>query len=298
VLGKKPLPVGVSGADSPMGVFDGTNSNTVTLTGIRAHVDVDIGNGRAIAAAQCRFYGLTLAMMNQLSVTNLQFQGQNTYPNALRVEAGDAERGMALVFNGFVFESYIDAMNQPDVALCVQANAGGLAAVAPSNVLSYRSSVDIATIVGDVAERMGWSYETNGVSVILQRPYLWGSPMSQLEQACRAANVEYTVDSTTNPNTLAIWPKGRGRGTTIPLVSPRTGMVASPQFSANGISVTTEFNPAIRHGQYVQVESMIVNASGKFYVQGVHHTLDALAPGGAWFTTLTCTYQPDTKPGG
>ena len=250
-------------------------------------------------SAQCRFYGLTPSVLNDLSALSLQIQGQgvnNASHTSLTIQAGDAVAGMQTVFVGPVLESWVDASGEPDVCLSVAATSGALGAVTAIPATSFGAPVDAAVALAGIAKQCGLNFERNGVSKIIPNGYLWGAVNQQVDKICETASLEYTVDFTTSPPTLAIWPRGTARGTTISVISPATGMVGSPQFNAQGVNVTLAFNPTIRFGETVQIQSQVLAACGRFFVTGVWHMLESETPGGAWFTTLACSVLPNMKP--
>lgn len=286
-------------APQPQQTF-GAAGNTVTWAGLRCHVDIQSGGGQAQGAAHCRFYGLTPSILNQLSALSLQIIGQ-TVKNALSIAAGDDVNGVATLFTGQIVESWVDASSEPEVCLILSAMAGGATAVLPAPVRSYPGVVDVAVILQTLATQQGWAFENSGVSVFLATPYLWGSVQSQIDTIAAAAHIECTVDEHTAPNTLAIWPKGGARKPSgaIPVISPATGMLGSPQFNANGVNVTMLFNPTLRYGTQVRIESQVLAATGLYYITGVWHALDSETTGGAWFTTISCAVNPNSSnPGG
>ena len=59
-----------------------------------------------------------------------------------------------------------------------------------------------------------------------------------------------------------------------------------PRFSSNGIEVSTLFNPDIKPGGQVQVDSTLTMACGKWLVSDATHALESEMPGGAWFSRI------------
>ncbi|WP_230679038.1 hypothetical protein, partial [Streptococcus pneumoniae] len=81
--------------------------------------------------------------------------------------------------------------------------SAGLAAVKPIEPSSYEGDADVAGIMGDLAKKMGFVLENNGVSVTLNNPYFAGTALEQVKSCAHAANIYYTADR----GKLAIWPK-------------------------------------------------------------------------------------------
>jgi hypothetical protein len=262
------------------GVFGESGTNTVTCSGLRVHAHIDKVFGPGMGEAQIRIHGLTPSLLNQLSSLNQATMAIRK--NTVIVSAGDDVNGMATVFQGQIMISQIMLNTAPDTALMVLAQAGAFAAVQLVPPSSYPVSADAAVVMQNLAHLAGLSFENNGVSVQLATPYYPGSPLEQIRKCAQAAGIEYVIDDTT----LAIFPVGGARGTQIPVISPATGMVGYPNYSTSvyGIELTTLFNPLLRPGGKVQVESSLAVANGTWQVFNMQHELESEDPGGQWFT--------------
>jgi hypothetical protein len=66
-------------------------------------------------------------------------------------------------------------------------------------------------------------------------------------------------------------------------------MVGDPNYSNSvyGIEFTTLFNPLLRPGGKVQVESGLEVANGTWQIFNLQHQLDSEDPGGQWFTRFS-----------
>ena len=263
------------------GTFGETNFNTVTVSGLRVKSVITKAGGASMGEAQLRVYGLTLSLMNQLSALNRA--NMVIRRNRLIIAAGDDEAGMSTVFDGQIALGQIDMSGMPDSALVVIAYAGLLDAVQPVAPASYPATVDAAVVMANLAKQMGYSFENNGVSVILATPYFQGTARDQAMRCADAANINWVIDN----GVLAIWPKYGTRGGTVPLISPDTGMVGYPSYSEVGISVTTLFNPFINYGETVEVKSSLEFANGRWNVFNISHELESELPDGIWFTKFT-----------
>lgn len=253
----------------------------VELTGHRVICSSVAQGGAGMGGLQLRIYGLTPGLMAELSTVGKMPQ---TYPrNQVAVYAGDDKVGMSLVFYGTVTAAYADMMAAPEVAFVVIGAVGVIEALLPVPPSSWPGAVDAADILKTLADQMGMAFENNGVSVILRDAYYPGSPRAQALACVNHANISWNG---LEQNTLAIWPKGATRKSTTILISPETGMVGYPTYTANGIFVTVEYNPAIGFGASVEVKSIITQANGIWGVLTMTHDLAAEMPNGPWFTQL------------
>jgi hypothetical protein len=265
------------------GNFGNSGFNTVTVSGLRTLVTITKLVGVTQPSLELVVFGLTLDVMNQLTIVGKQLMAMKN--NTVRVSAGYTGGQMSVVYEGLIWQAFADMSAQPETALVVTSTSNGLAAMKPVPPTSYKGSVDVAVIMSALAAQMGYSFENNGVSVILRDPYLPGTAWAQVQRAAAAADINYTLDI----GVLAIWPKDGSRKGTIPIVSAETGMVGYPRYTDTAIGVTTLFNPAIGFAGNIQVQSALAPANGTWTVKSITHRLDAEMPGGAWFTDLQCS---------
>lgn len=149
-------------------------------------------------------WGLPLETMNALTTVGRQlgYIGHNS----VTVMAGDDASGMKTAFIGTINSAYVDGRSQPNVGLQIQAFAGGVASVQPRPPQGQSGTVDVAQMISQIASDMGMQFENNGVSVQLNRPYLYGSQRDQLIQLCQAAGIRWVIQD----DIVAITPDSRG----------------------------------------------------------------------------------------
>jgi hypothetical protein len=287
------------------GVFGQDGQNQLNLSNLRMSVRIDRAGGMAMAQLSLDVWGMRLSDMNTLSTLGLV--ATTLRKNTVLVQAGD-EGGMTTVFSGTIFDAYVDLSCQPDVRFHVNASSGLLDAVAPATPSSWKGAVNVTTILSTLAKKMtspmtgkvGVPFENNGVSVVLHDQYLHGSLRDQALQAVENAGIYWNG---LEDGTLAIWPPGKSRNGSVPLVSATTGLQSYPAYQSLGISFTTLFNPAIRFGGQVNVQSSqllikqnviakdgnitsAVNTSGSgiWVINMLNHRLETLLPHGDWFS--------------
>lgn len=276
------IQVTLSPETSPVGqsrTFAG-GGDTVVLSGLRTSCKIAKAGGLSDSTMDLKVWGLTKSLMDQLSTLGLQI---NLIPkNRIVVTAGDAVNGMGTVFDGYILAAYSDFQGAPDVPFVISAQTNPVYAVIPAAVSSFPAPVDVATAMSGFATLMGLKFENNGVATKLPPSYFWGSVKSQMQDCARAAGIDFIVDN----GVLAIWPKNGSRGGAIPLLSPKTGMVGYPTYTAYGIMVKTLFNPSIGFGSKIKVESSLAAASGEFTVYMLDHDLESQLPKGSWFSMV------------
>lgn len=279
---EKKIEVQFTYGTGPKGDGPPTGVTTATITGCRVSMQTNIIGGEGMAQCNGRIYGMGLSLMNQLSrVGKMPAVWRD---NVMTLKAGDDVVGMSQIFQGTVIMAFPDMQSAPEVSFMVGAISGGLEQLKPIPSSSYNSnSVDVAVILGNLAQQMKVKFENNGVSKILSYPHFKGSARNQALDAVKQADIEWNGIEN---GILAIWPKGGTRGGEIPLINPGSGMIGYPTYTENGIFVKCLFNPSIRFGQIVQVESDIKPANGQWKVINLIHNTESKIPGGHWNTEM------------
>lgn len=271
------------------GAFDGTD-NQLVISGLRSSVRIKGAGIPAFPEAELRINGMRQQDMNTL--TALQFQTLGMRKNTVIIDANSGQ-GWSTVFAGQINSGGPDYASMPDVAYKASCLVMGFELINPATPTSYTGAVDVATIVQTIATKMGRAFENNGVSgITLDSPYLANTLAEQLRTVVQQAG----IDCYTEGNIVAIAPKGQPRNTPVWVLSPASGMVGYPTLDSRGfVHVKSVFNPAFRIGGRVQiVGSDIPRANGDFKIATLAHSLDAVKPGGAWFSELLC-YPPGTR---
>lgn len=288
-------------------VFAGTNSNVLVLTGLRMTAIVTGAGIPAFPEASLRIYGMAQQDMNALAVVKVT-GGKPDYSNlnSLQIEA-DSGNGFAFVFSGQIYQAGPDYSQLPDVSLSVHAQAGGFEQLIPAQPTSYPVGVPVSTIVSNIASKMSRVFENDGVTAIASgNPYYAGTLTDQLRTVCAQYNILYSLEAT---NLLVISPAGVARTNVAAwTLSPDSGLVGYPEVLGNGyLNVRSLFNPAFRQNGPLTIEGsdVVIDpnlpttlnslANGKWVIGPLTHMLEALKPGGAWFTDML-VYPPDALP--
>jgi hypothetical protein len=266
-----------------------TGSNTTTLDGLRCKAKIVNAGGASMPHLSLEVYGMKLSDMNILSTLGMKINIQGK--NMVTVGASDGNDGFATVFKGTITSSWFDGAAMPDVTFRVEANAGAFDAVSTLQPTSFNGPTDVVTVISSIANAAGYNFLNYGVqpgTIMLNNPYYKGSPRVQWQQAAADANILVNLD---NSNNLIIMPRNGSLPGPAALVSKDTGMVGYPNFTALGVALRTVFNPSISFRSKILVQSQLTPASGQWIVYSLDHNLDALVPGGQWFSDLMA-YNP------
>lgn len=262
--------------------FPGTNSNKLILTNMRVSATVQ-SVARQSPSASVRIYGMTQTDMNALTVAWANFPV--VLNNIITLEANGGD-GWTQVFSGTIKEAQPMYRNAPDVyfeALAIILYNHKVNPVAPT---SYQETVDIGLVAGDLAEKMGFAFINGGINTVLAGPlYLDGTLYDQLATACYAAKADFYFLS----DTLLITPANQPRSQRpAVLLNARSGLIGYPQYTGSGLEVQAVFNPAFLCGTAIEMDSIVPGAVGRWYPNGITHTLESRVSGGKWESKLNC----------
>ena len=261
------------------GKFGSSNNDTVTLQGFRAVADIDKAGGMMMGTLKAKIYGVKQADMN--SITTLQWKPQTWIPNTVEAYAidGTAE---TLIFAGNIVNAWADYQGMPDVFLHIQAQAAFFNALKAIPPRSFKGTIDVPTVMAQIAGDLGYTFENNGVTTQLTDLYLPNTGLEQAKDLARAAGCDLYLDD----KVLAITPPNVPRKALIPLVSPASGLVGYPTFDGVGVNFQAVFNPGVTFGGSIKLETDVQQAAGEWIVTSVAHRLESEKPGGAWFSNI------------
>lgn len=269
------------------GSFGADGSDTIDVKGFRCSASITKAGGVTMSTLSLRVWGMTLEVMNKLTILGTFIAQNSRQNNTVTVSAGDEDAGMAVVFAGTMTECWIDTNSAPQVSLVVSAFTGFTDALKPAPPTSYKGTVDAVTVMSGIAKQLSppLPLENSGVMVTLSSPYYPGTLRAQALACAQEGQFNILFDD----NALAIWPNGGVRDGLVPLVSPDTGMIGYPVHTQAGIQVRMLYNPSIRFGGTIKIDSSLVPAIGDTWTPHVvTHDLEAEMPGGKWFTTIEC----------
>lgn len=266
------------------GSFGSSSNNQITLEGFRSSVEIDKAGLQMMGTLRAQIFGVSQSDMN--AITTVQWKpGTIIGSNKVDVFAIDGAQE-TLVFSGNIVNAWANYNSMPDVFLMIQAQTAYHAALTPVAPRSYKGSIDVASVMGQIAQSMGFTFENNGVTTQLSGLYLPGTAVDQALSLAHQAGIDLYVDD----NVLAITPSNQSRATSpIPELSSGSGNVGYPTFDGVGVNFEILFNPAVKFGGVVKLVTSvkaITDISSQWIITSLSHKLESEKTGGAWFTTL------------
>lgn len=246
---------------------------------IQLGMDVNISKpgGAEKNRATIKVFNMPLEDMEVL--TTLAFEPLSASRNSIEIYAGD-EDGMTLAFAGDVVSAVPDFNVAPDPVFTLSCITGYLSSISAISPTTVRGETNVGELLAQFALSMGMAFVNNGAGVKLRNVALLGGPMEQARRLADMARLDMIVDD----GELIVGPKGSLRdGGEAPLWSAETGMLGYPGFDNTGIVVRGMYEPRLKLGGPLRVESVVPRAGGLWRVTSLSHRLQANYPAGtAW----------------
>lgn len=257
------------------GAFDESGNNILTIDNIKSEIEIGAYGGITGTTLEARVYGLSIENMALLSYKGIQLNGAKQ--NMMKVWADDRP-----VFFGSITNCFADLNQMPDAHLIISAFSTGFDQSITAAPFSKEGVASVNEIITTIAASIGYTVVNNGVLAKLENPYFEGNPISQIQQCAHAAGIEIDF----RLGAIYIWPQGGSIDDTIPLISPRHGLIGYPVFSNYGINFQCQYSDLILRGRKIQLETSLPNGSGVYTVQSAVHHLSTWTEGGPWSTIV------------
>jgi hypothetical protein len=218
-------------------------------------------------------------------LTTTAFKAMNIRKSFMQVAAKDGSTASSTVFQGEITGAWV-VLHEGQPYFRVESCSGYYPAIAPIDPKGYAGAVEVQRVLQDLAVSMSYAFENNGVDTTLASPYLYGTAMQQAAAVADAAGIEWGVDD----GVLWIAPASAARAGLAPLLSPGSGLMGYPTFNKEGLRARCLWNPAVKIGGLVQVQSSVTAATGTWRVHGLRHHLQSNHPGGKWETEILATW--------
>ena len=260
--------------------FDDKEADQIVIEGFRASAVCENSGWVQMGQLRSEIFGLRQADMNKITSYPLSIGRQIS--NTIVVYAIDGTQE-SVVFAGNIVKAWPDYSRMPDVSLRIEAQAAMSAALKTVKPRSFKGSIDVAEVMRQIANSMGYAFENSGVNVKLTDVYLANTDLEQARELAKMAGIAMNIER----NILSIWPLGSYRNAVIPLISPETGLVGYPAFDGTYVRFDCLYNPTLITGGLIKVESDNKNAVGQWQILKIGHHLESEKPGGAWFSSVS-----------
>ena len=262
-----------------------SGGNTKIIEGLATNVTVTKPGLPEKNSASVSIANLKLDDMEQM--TFLAFQPLQSLKNLITIEAGEqGQSTLDVVFKGEITSAFADFSSAPDVWFQIEAISGGYAAQMGSNPMSVNGEALASDLIQQIANEIGYSFKNEGVSYSVRNATFNGSPIEKAKAIADEVGAELLIDD----NTLILMEYERPRGDSVAL-SVNNGLVGYPSFTADGISCSCFYDPNLKQGGVIEIESIVPRASGKWKITKLTHTLSAYTTGGGtWKSDIEAAY--------
>ena len=209
--------------------------------------------------------------------------------NHILVEAGEKGETLSIVFKGDITSAAADFSTAPDVVMKFQAMTAGWSVLIADSPTSVQGEATAESLISQFATQAGFSFINNGVTESVKNATFNGSPVQKAQQVADEVGCELLMDDETW--TIQPWEKPIGEAV---LLKADSGLIGYPSFTQDGISATCFYNPKLRLGGQVKIESIVPRATGHWKITKLTHDLAAYTTG-RWVSRIDGMYLPENK---
>lgn len=245
-------------------------------------------------------YGLSIDKLTELTFITWNPVQEIDPRNSIKIIVDEQT-----VYQGNTYRVFADFSEVPEVCLRITGVVGIYAAA-----LSKQSRVYLASEkrkIGDIFKELG---NEIGVHTIVNQkikdnlcPDITlkaGSVGSQIEALAKALNLQYNLDF----GYLRVASKDEVLGFSendtvgdlinskdIPVINYTNGLIGYPIFNEKGVTFRAIFDPILRPGNVIDLESILPKVSGRYVITSKSSTLSTL-PNGQWVAEYVCYFLP------
>lgn len=254
-------------------------NNTKIIEGLSTTVSVQKNGLPEKHSAHITISNIAMADMEQM--TFLAFRPLQKRKNKILIEAGNVGEELAVVFKGDITSSYPDFSNAPDVTFEIDAMTAGWSFQVADSPTSIDGEADAGKLVEQFAKEAGFGFYNNGVSAVVKNTTYNGSPVSKAQQVAAEINKELIIDDDTF--TLQEWGQPIGEAV---LLNASSGLIGYPSFSNEGVSCRSFYNPKLKLGGQIRIESIVPKATGYWKITKLTHSLSAYNSSPEWTSSI------------
>ena len=266
------------------GVFQ-NGANQITVEGLPTTVDIQKQGGDERPSCTVTIGNLNIDVVKQL--TTLSFRPLQRFKNQITVNAGEVGKQLQTIFIGDFENAYGEFQNAPTMNLMVKAIAAQHGALMATPATSVDGTEQVAKLMEQWAVEAGCTLENKGVNASVKNVVYRGSPVDKAKTLARDVGIDLIIDD----GKFVITPNGQPVDGNAVLIDPKHGLLGYPAFSNDGIEFNMIFDPNVKIGGLVKIESIVPRASGIWKVTKITTKLEAYVPnGGSWNSSVSATW--------
>ena len=266
------------------GVFQ-NGANQITVEGLPTTVDIQKQGGDERPSCTVTIGNLNIDVVKQL--TTLSFRPLQRLKNQITVNAGEVGKQLQTIFIGDFENAYGEFQNAPTMNLMVKAIAAQHGALMATPATSVDGTEQVAKLMEQWAVEAECTLENKGVNASVKNVVYRGSPVDKAKTLARDVGIDLIIDD----GKFIITPNGQAVDGNAVLIDPKHGLLGYPAFSNDGIEFNMIFDPNVKIGGLVKIESIVPRASGIWKVTKITTKLEAYVPnGGSWSSSVSATW--------
>ena len=266
------------------GVFQ-NGANQITVEGLPTTVDIQKQGGDERPSCTVTIGNLNIDVVKQL--TTLSFRPLQRFKNQITVNAGEVGKQLQTIFIGDFENAYGEFQNAPTMNLMVKAIAAQHGALMATPATSVDGTEQVAKLMEQWAVEAGCTLENKGVNASVKNVVYRGSPVDKAKTLARDVGIDLIIDD----GKFIITPNGQAVDGNAVLIDPKHGLLGYPAFSNDGIEFNMIFDPNVKIGGLVKIESVVPRTSGIWKVTKITTKLEAYVPnGGSWSSSVSATW--------
>lgn len=260
-------------------------ANQITVQGLPTSVEINKQGGDERPSCTVTIGNLNLDVVKQL--TTLSFRPLQRFKNQITINAGEIGKQLQTIFIGDFDNAYAEFQNAPTIDFTVQAIAAQHAALMATPATSIDGTEQVAKLMEQWAVEAGYTLQNNGVNMSVKNAVYRGSPVEKAQTLARDVNIDLIIDD----GKFKISPMDKPMDGNAVLVDAQHGLLGYPSFNNDGIEFKMIFDPNLKIGGLVKIESVVPRASGIWKVVKINSRLEAYIPnGGEWGSVVSATW--------
>lgn len=271
-----------------MAMAEGTfenGANQITVEGLPTTVSLQKQGGDERPSCEVTIGNLNIDVVRKL--TTLSFRPLQRFKNQITINAGSVGEQLQTIFIGDFENAYGNFQNAPTMELVIKAISAQHGALKATPATAVNGTERVEFLMEQWAKEADCILENNGVNASVQNSVYVGSPIDKAKALAREVGIELIIDD----GKFVIMPKGKSVEGNAVLVDKAHGLLGYPAFNNDGIEFKIIFNPNIRIGGLVKIDSIVPRASGIWKVTKIDTTLEAYKPdGGNWTSVISATW--------
>ena len=265
-------------------VTRGNAPQTYVWTEQRMRISVRNG-GRQFGNAKLEIFGLRLDTMNQIARLWLEALAPQT-SDSVMIETLDVNGNFTPFFQGIITWSAVDASAMPQVKLVIEANSSFALMNAPASPYANIGPVLIKSVLTSLAAEGDFALDYADTLPQYQASdlRLVGSPMDQINALMRGYP---DLTFFTNLQRVVVRKAMAPISADTIRIAPDTGLQSNPVYATSGLTFSTLFNPELRPGVALNINSIFDFVNRTLWVAAVlAHEIEPNLPGGKWHTSV------------